>query len=99
MNTLHQILKNNYFHKFCGVSNAFALYTATKRNAEIVGIDKETGTIEPGKCADFIVTEKNPLDDLSALRDVKMVVTRGKIINAPKLKKMPEVEKELDKFI
>ncbi len=89
----------NYFHKFCGVSNAFALYTATKRNAEIVGIDKETGTIEPGKCADFIVTEKNPLDDLSALRDVKMVVTRGKIINAPKLKKMPEVEKELDKFI
>ena len=45
------------------------------------------------------MTEKNPLDDLSALRDVKMVVTRGKIINAPKLKKMPEVEKELDKFI
>lgn len=89
----------NYFHKFCGVSNAFALYTATKRNAELVGIGDQTGSIEVGKCADFIVTEKNPLEDLTALRKVSMVVARGKRYADPQVKKMPEVEQALDQFI
>ena len=89
----------NYFHKFCGVSNAFALYTATKRNAELVGIGDQTGSIEVGKFADFIVTEKNPLEDLTALRKVSMVVARGKRYADPQVKKMPEVEQALDQFI
>ena len=50
----------------CDVSNTFALYTATKRNAQIAGIGNITGSIEPGKCADFVVTANNPLDDLTA---------------------------------
>ena len=53
-----------YFHKYVGVSNAFALYTATCRGAEMAGIGDITGTLEPGKCADMIVVEKNPLEDL-----------------------------------
>ena len=89
----------NYFKKYCGVSNKFALYTATKRNAEIAGIDKITGTIEVGKCADMIVLTRNPLEDLTALRNITTVVTSGKPIFAPKVKKMENVEKELDKFI
>lgn len=88
----------NYFHKYCGVSNAFALHTATEVNAKIAGIDQTVGTIEKGKCADFVVTEKNPLESLEALRNISMVVTRGVCINNPKVKKMPEVETELDKF-
>ena len=88
-----------YFHKCCGVPNSFALYTATKRNAEIAGIGDVTGSIETGKSADFIVCEKNPLDDLTALRDLSMVVARGGIFRDPKVKKMPEVETELDKFM
>lgn len=89
----------NYFRKYCGVSNAFALYTATKRNAEIAHIDGITGTVEPGKCADFIVTEGNPLEDLCALRNISTVVTRGIIYDNPRVKKMPQVERELDKFL
>ena len=88
-----------YFHKYVGVSNSFALYTATARSAELAGIGDITGAITKGKCADMIVTEKNPLEDLRVLREVKMVVTRGRIIDQPKVKVNKRVEAELDKFI
>jgi imidazolonepropionase-like amidohydrolase len=88
-----------YFHKYVGVSNAFALYTATCRGAERAGIGDITGTLEPGKCADMIVVEKNPLEDLRVLRNVDMVIVQGKVIRAPKVKKKQIVETELDKFL
>lgn len=88
-----------YFHKYVGVSNAFALYTATCRGAEMAGIGDITGTLEPGKCADMIVVEKNPLEDLRALRNVDMVVSQGKVLRSPKVKKKQIVETELDKFL
>ncbi len=88
-----------YFHKYVGASNAFALYTATARSAELAGIGDITGTVERGKCADLIVTKENPLEDLCALRHIDMVVTRGKIIEYPKVKIRKRVEEELDKFI
>ena len=50
-----------YFHKYVGVSNAFALYTATLNSAVMAGIGNETGSVEAGKCADLIVTKNNPL--------------------------------------
>ena len=88
-----------YFHKYVGVSNAFALYTATCRGAEMAGIGDITGTLDPGKCADMIVVEKNPLEDLRVLRNVDMVIVQGKVIRAPKVKKKQIVETELDKFL
>ena len=88
-----------YFHKYVGVSNAFALYTATCRGAEMAGIGAITGTLEPGKCADMIVVEKNPLEDIRALRNVDMVVSQGKVLRSPKVKKKQIVETELDKFL
>lgn len=88
-----------YFHKYTGVSNAFALYTATKRSAELAGIGDITGSIEKGKCADMIVTKDNPLDGLEALRHVDMVIARGRVIYSPKIKVNSLVERELDKFL
>lgn len=88
-----------YFCRYCGVSPRFALYTATKRNAQIAGIDHQCGTIEAGKRADMIVTQENPLENLQALRRLSMVIVNGKIIQNPKVKKMAQVEKELDRFL
>lgn len=88
-----------YFHKYVGVSNTFALYTATCRGAEMAGIGDITGTLEPGKCEDMIVVEKNPLEDIRALRNVDMVVSQGKVLRSPKVKKKQIVETELDKFL
>lgn len=88
-----------YFHKYVGVSNSFALYTVTSRSAELAGIGDITGTVEKGKFADLIITENDPLKDLRALRHIKTVVARGKIINDPKVKIKKRVAAELDKFI
>ena len=45
-----------YFHKYVGVSNAFALYTATLNSAVMAGIGEDTGSVEAGKCADLILS-------------------------------------------
>ena len=88
-----------YFHKYVGVSNAFALYTATLRSAELAGIGTITGSIQKGKSADMIVTAQNPLEDLRALRHLEMVMVRGTMIEHPNVKKRKQVEAELDKFL
>ena len=88
-----------YFHNFCGVSEAEALYTATLGNAKIAGLGEETGSIEPGKAADFLITAGNPLENLRALRRPRMIVARGVQITNPILKKDVEIEQALDDLL
>ena len=85
-----------YFADYCDVSNTFALYTATLGNAKILGIDRETGSIETGKSADMIVTCGSPIDDLKALRNVRMVMARGHLIERPHVFHLHELDDELD---
>lgn len=86
-----------YFHKYTGVSNAFALYTATKNAAQLAGLGDVTGAVAPGLCADLIVTKDNPLDDLRALRHVELVMANGRLFNQPKFKTNPIVAQQLDR--
>lgn len=86
-----------YYVKDCGVTEKFALYTATLLNATLAGIGDITGSIEKGKLAEMIVVKDNPLTDLHALRKIDMVVMNGKIYKSPKVKKLKDVEIELDK--
>ena len=88
-----------YFVKYCGVTPAFALHSATLLNARLAGIDSVTGSVEAGKAADLVVCDKDPLADLSALRSLHMVIKDGVRIEHPTVKKLPEVERELDKFL
>ena len=89
----------NHFVKYCGVTPAFALYSATKLNARLAGIGDVTGGVEIGKQADLIVCTDDPLKSPSALRTLDMVVKGGYRIDKPQVKKMPEVERELDNFL
>ena len=89
----------NHFVKYCGVTPAFALYSATKLNARLAGIGDVTGGVEIGKQADLIVCTDDPLKSPSALRTLDMVVKGGYLIDKPQVKKMPEVERELDNFL
>ena len=88
-----------YFVKYCGVTPAFALHSATLLNARLAGIDSVTGSVEAGKAADLIVCDRDPLADLSALRSLHMVIKDGVRIEHPAVKKLPEVDRELDKFL
>lgn len=56
-----------------------AIRAITVRGAELLGLDSALGTLEPGKTADIVVVEGNPLDDLENLRRVNSVYVRGKL--------------------
>ena len=87
------------YHKYIGASNRDTLHAAALGNAKIVGIDSETGSIEKGKSADMIVVRDNPLNDLSALRNVSMVIIKGKRIRNPRVKRMKEVDVLFDRYL
>ncbi|MFT3822781.1 MAG: amidohydrolase family protein [Chitinophagaceae bacterium] len=61
-----------------GFSAADAIIAATKYGAEAIGIENTTGTIEPGKKADLLITDKNPLEKIENIRSVVMVIKHGK---------------------
>ena len=88
-----------YYVKYCGVSERFAIYSATLLNATLAGIGNITGSVEKGKLAEMIVVGDNPLENLRTLRSPEIVIMRDRMIKSPKIRKIPEVEAELDKWL
>ena len=56
-----------------------ALQTATLNPARYFGTLKDMGTIEPGKLADLVLLDANPLDDIRNTRKISRVVLRGRV--------------------
>ena len=79
-----------------GLTPAQALNSATRTNAEILGLDDVTGSIERGKDADLVVLKGNPLDTFRAFVNPRMVVARGVVIDAPSVIRYPELDAQLD---
>jgi len=62
---------------------AGALLAATKTNAEILGVIDRVGTLEPGKLADLLVIDGNPLENMAIFQDrnkIQMIMQDGKFI-------------------
>lgn len=66
------------FERYAGLRPVDVLRAATSEAAIALGIADETGRIEPGLSADFLVLESDPLLDLNVLRDPEIVVFRGR---------------------
>ncbi len=63
-----------------GFTPVQVLVAATSGNASILGIDHTLGTIKPGKTADLIAIDGNPLENLDAIKNVKIVMKGGNFI-------------------
>ncbi len=64
----------------CGATPWQALTAATKNAAEMCGVGPELGTVEPGKLADLIVVNGNPLDDIENIRNLELVMKEGRVV-------------------
>jgi imidazolonepropionase-like amidohydrolase len=64
-------------HVDMGMAPQRAISAATRVNAGIIGKARDLGTIEPGKLADIIVVNGNPLFDIVSLSHVEVVVKGG----------------------
>jgi imidazolonepropionase-like amidohydrolase len=64
----------------CGATPWQALTAATKNAAEMCGVGPELGTVEPGKLADLIVVDGNPLDDIENIRKLELVMKEGRVV-------------------
>lgn len=61
-----------------GMSPAEAIHAATINAAKLLGLEAEIGTLEPGKIADVIAVDGNPLEDVTVLKAVSDVVQSGR---------------------
>jgi imidazolonepropionase-like amidohydrolase len=80
--TMHTEMENMVA---AGMTPAQVLVAATKTSAEILGLD-DLGTVTPGKSADFVVLDANPLDDITNSRKIAQVYVHGKELDRARLK-------------
>ena len=65
-----------------GMSAQDCIAAATVNAAELLDIAEQAGTLAPDKSADFIAVDMNPLEDLSELERVRVVMARGAVFQA-----------------
>jgi Tol biopolymer transport system component/imidazolonepropionase-like amidohydrolase len=72
-----------------GMTPLEAIRVATRYPAETLGLDRDLGSLEPGKLADFVVLDANPLDKIENSETVSLVVKNGRAYRPDDLKRLP----------
>jgi imidazolonepropionase-like amidohydrolase len=54
---------------------------ATRHGAAVCGVGAELGTVETGKLADLVVVAANPLEDITNLRRLQLVLKEGRVVS------------------
>ena len=57
-----------------------AIVAATVNAADLLGLSDEIGSIEPGKSADIVAVEGDPLSDVTELEHVTFVMRAGRVV-------------------
>lgn len=68
------------FYVEYGLSAEEAIVAATVNAADLLGVGDKLGTLEVGKIADIIAVSENPLQNISALRHVAVVIKEGSVV-------------------
>jgi hypothetical protein len=74
----HSLHRELELYVQAGFTPMEAIQAATIVPARVMHLDKEVGTIEPGKRADLVVVAGNPLKDIHDIRKIETVIARGK---------------------
>ena len=69
-----------------GMTPAQVIAAATRASAEVMKLDR-LGTLAPGKSADFVVLDANPLDDIMNTRRISKVYLRGREVDRASLRR------------
>jgi imidazolonepropionase-like amidohydrolase len=81
-----------------GMTNLQALRCATLNGAKHLGMDKEIGSLAPGKLADLIVLDKNPLENIRHTEAIRYVMVNGRLYDAETLNETGNYDRKRDKF-
>lgn len=81
-----------------GVSNLQALRSATVTGAEYLGMDADIGSLKAGKLADFIILDKNPLDNIRNTESIIYTIANGRMYDANTMNEMGNRKKVRSKF-
>jgi imidazolonepropionase-like amidohydrolase len=79
-NFFHSVMNEVRALKLAGLPNEAILRMATSDTAAALGISDQVGTIEPGKVADLVLLDGNPVSDIEALGHVNLVMKEGRIV-------------------
>lgn len=71
-----------------GMSPIEALDVATLMGARYLGMDRDLGSLEPGKLADLVVLERNPIENIRNTDSVQMVMVNGRLFDAATLQEL-----------